>query len=250
MIDLSGKRALVIGGTSGIGKGIAQAFARAGAQVAASSRDLNRVTATAAELSALGAKALAIACDARDLDSVRRLMSEIERAWGQLDIVVNAQGTTRKTPSEQVDDEEFAGIVDLNLHSVFRICREAYPLIKREGGSIINLASLGAWIGLPDAAAYSASKGGVVQMTKVLAVDWARENIRCNAIAPGWIVTPLSAPILDQEQYRVPILRRIPLQRFGTVDEVAGAALFLASDLARYVTGTVLTVDGGVLAGV
>jgi NAD(P)-dependent dehydrogenase (short-subunit alcohol dehydrogenase family) len=250
MIDLSGKRALVMGGTSGIGKGIALAFARAGAQVAAASRDLDRVTATAAELRALGAEPLTITCDARDLESVRRLMSEVERMWRRLDIVVNAQGTTRKTPSERVPDEEFAGIVDLNLHSVFRVCREAYPLLKRAGGSIINLASLGASIGLPDAAAYSASKGGVVQMTKVLAVDWAQENIRCNAIAPGWIMTPLSAPILEQEQYRTPILRRIPLQRFGIVDDVAGAALFLASDLARYVTGTVLTVDGGVLASV
>jgi len=249
-IDLSGKNALVIGGTSGIGKGIVLALAQAGANVVATSRSSQPVTDTAAALRTLSVDTLEILCDADNLASVRALFEAIRAEWGKLDILVNSQGITKKKPSQDMEDELFARILETNLHSVFRVCREAYPLLKASGGSIINIASLAAFIGLTESPAYSASKGGVVQLTKVLAVDWAKDGIRCNAIAPGWILTPLSEPILQIDKYREPIMRRIPMQRFGTVDDVSGAALYLASDLARYVTGSVLTVDGGALAGI
>ncbi|MBC7813134.1 MAG: SDR family oxidoreductase [Burkholderiales bacterium] len=249
-IDLSGKNALVIGGTSGIGKGIALALAQAGANVVATSRSPQPVAETAVALRTLGVNTLEITCDADNLASVRALFEAIHAEWGKLDILVNSQGITKKKPPQDYEDELFARILETNLHSVFRVCREAYPLLKASGGSIINIASLASFIGLTESPAYSASKGGVVQLTKVLAVDWAKDGIRCNAIAPGWILTPLSEPILQIDKYREPIMRRIPMQRFGTVDDVSGAALYLASDLARYVTGSVLTVDGGALAGI
>lgn len=249
-INLSGKSALVIGGTSGIGKGIALALAQAGANVIATGRRPQPVTETAAEIRALGVETLEIPCDADDLASVQALFKTISVEWGKLDIVVNSQGITKKKPAQDMEDEIFSRILETNLHSVFRVCREAYPLLKASGGCIINIASLAAFIGLPESPAYSASKGGVVQLTKVLAVDWAKDGIRCNAIAPGWILTPLSEPILALDKFREPIMRKIPMQRFGTVDDVSGAALYLASDLARYVTGSVLTVDGGALAGI
>lgn len=249
-IDLNSKNALVIGGTSGIGKGISLALARAGANVVATGRRPPQVTETAAEIRALGVDTLELPCDSNDLASVHSLFETIRAEWGKLDILVNSQGTTQKKPAQDMEDELFSRILETNLHSVFRICREAYPLLKASGGSIINIASLASFIGLTDSPAYSASKGGVVQLTKVLAVDWAKDGIRCNAIAPGWILTPLSEPILAIDKYREPIMRKIPMQRFGTVDDVSGAALYLASDLARYVTGSVLTVDGGALAGI
>lgn len=249
-IDLSGKNALIVGGTSGIGKGIALALAQAGANVVATGRGPQPVSETAAALRTFGVDTLEIPCDADDLASVQALFETIRAEWGKLDILVNSQGTTQKKPSQDMEDELFSRILETNLHSVFRVCRESYPLLKASGGSIINIASLASFIGLTESPAYSASKGGVVQLTKVLAVDWAKDGIRCNAIAPGWIVTPLSEPILAIDKYREPIMRKIPMGRLGTVDDVSGAALYLASDLARYVTGSVLTVDGGALAGI
>lgn len=250
MIDLNGKYALVIGGTRGIGEGIALAFARAGAAVIATSRDPEKVAKVASAIQAAGSPTQEIVCDATDLASLRQLFTVLQQDWGRLDILVNAQGTTKKQPTQEVDDELFDSILEVNLRSVFRACRQAYPLLKTARGCIINLASMASFVGLIHAAPYSASKGGVAQLTKVLALDWAADGIRCNAIAPGWIITPLSEPILRNKTYGDPIMRRIPMQRFGTVEDVAGAALYLASDLARYVTGSILVVDGGALAGI
>jgi NAD(P)-dependent dehydrogenase (short-subunit alcohol dehydrogenase family) len=250
MIDLSGKNALVIGGTSGIGEGIALAFAQAGANVIASSRDPEKVSRTAAAIRELGRETLEISGDVTETDTLPNWFEAIQKAWGRLDILVNSQGTQQKRPSQNVDDELFDRILDANLRSVFRACREAYPLLKDSGGCLINIASMASFIGLVHAAPYTASKGAVAQLTKALAVDWADNGIRCNAIAPGWIVTPLSEPILQNPQYGEPILRKIPMKRFGAVEDVAGAALYLASDLARYVTGSILVVDGGALAGI
>jgi len=250
MIDLSGKNALVVGGTRGIGEGIALAFARAGANVLATSRDPQRVQNVTQALAALGVETIEHPCDVTDASAVEELFERIAHSWGRLDIVVNSQGTTKKQPSQDVDDAFFEHVLDLNLRSVFRVCRRAYPLLCESRGCIINLASMASFIGLIHSAPYSASKGGVAQLTKVLALDWAGDGIRCNAIAPGWIITPLSEPILQMPTYREPILRKIPMQRFGAVEDVAGAALYLASDLAKYVTGSILVVDGGALAGV
>jgi NAD(P)-dependent dehydrogenase (short-subunit alcohol dehydrogenase family) len=250
MIDLTGKNALVIGGTRGIGEGITLAFVHAGANVIATSRDPEKVTRTAAAIRQLGGTTQEIVSDVTDLESLKGLFATVQETWGKLDILVNSQGTQKKIPAHQVEDEVFDRIMDANLRSVFRACREAYPLLKASRGCIINLASMASFMGIIHAAPYTASKGGVAQLTKALAVDWASDGIRCNAIAPGWIVTPLTQPILEQPEYGEPIMRRIPMKRFGVVEDVAGAALYLASDLARYVTGSILVVDGGVLAGI
>lgn len=252
MIDLSGKTALIVGGTTGIGRGIAFALASAGARVACASQVAADVTRMADELRERGAETLpteSLICDATDLAQVRALMATVGTTWGRLDVLVNCQGIHHKRPTVEVEDDLFAQVMRVNLESVFRVCREAHALL-RDGGCIINIASMGSFIGLRDAAAYTASKGAVAQLTKALAVDWAADGIRANAIAPGWILTSLSEKALADPQYRAPIEKRIPMGRIGTVEDVAGVAVFLASDLARYVTGVVIPVDGGALASV
>lgn len=249
MIDLSGKTALIVGGTTGIGRGIAFALVAAGARVACVSHVAADVARMAGELRERGAQPLELVCDATDLEQVRALMTSVEAAWGRLDILVNCQGIHHKRASLEVDDALFDQVIRVNLESVFRVCREAHRLLKG-GGCIINIASMGSFLGLKDAAAYTASKGGVAQLTKALAVDWAADGIRANAIAPGWILTSLSEKALADPQYRAPIEKRIPMGRIGTVEDVAGVAVWLASDLAGYVTGAVIPVDGGALASV
>jgi len=250
VIDFQGKHVLVVGGTSGIGRGIAIHFAQNGAQVAAVSYQPEPVKAVFNEIQALGAGSLEIVCDVTEPDQVQSMFHTITQSWGKLDVVVNSQGTHHKKASAEVDDALFAQVLDVNLNSVFSICREAYPLLKKASGTIINIASMASFLGLRDAAAYTASKGGVAQLTKALAVDWAKDGIRCNAIAPGWIVTPLSQAALENPEYREPIIKRIPLGRLGMIEDVSGIALFLASHLAQYVTGAVIPVDGGAMASV
>lgn len=250
MIDLKGKVALVVGGTSGIGKAAAIDFGKAGSMVVATSSNADRVAETVGELKQIGVQTIEVVCDATEPESVRRTISAIEDQWGRLDILMNCQGIHHKKHSEEVENELFADVITVNLNSVFTVCREAYPLLKASQGCIINLASMASFMGLPHAAAYTASKGGVAQLTKALAIDWAVDSIRCNAIAPGWVVTPLTAPTLAQEQYSKPILARIPMKRLGAPKDVSSVALFLASPLASYITGAVIPVDGGVLAGI
>lgn len=250
MLKLEGKTALIVGGTTGIGRSITFALAEAGVQVVAVSHIEDDVRRMADELTARGFATLAVVCDATNLPSVRSLFATLHVQWGALDILINCQGIHHKRPSAEVEDTQFEQMMTVNVESVFRMCREAHALLKQRGGCIINIASMGSFIGLRDAAAYTASKGAVAQLTKALAVDWAADGIRCNAIAPGWILTGLSEKALADPQYRQPIERRIPMGRIGTVEDVAGVSVFLASDLARYVTGVVIPVDGGALASV
>jgi NAD(P)-dependent dehydrogenase (short-subunit alcohol dehydrogenase family) len=250
MIQLDGRVALVVGGTSGIGLAAALALGRAGASVVATSRSQQHTHSAAELLRAGGTRTLEIATDATDRPSVQATLGAVADAFGRLDIVVAAQGVHHKHASEDVTDEAFAHMLNVNLHSVFTLCREAHPLLKAVRGCIVTVASMGSFIALKDAAAYTASKGAVAQLTKALAVDWAADGIRVNGVAPGWIETPLSAATLAQEKYRGPIERRIPMGRIGQPADVAGAVVFLASDLAAYITGTILVVDGGALASV
>jgi NAD(P)-dependent dehydrogenase (short-subunit alcohol dehydrogenase family) len=244
---LEHQRVLVVGGTSGIGLGIACGFAKVGAKVLAVGR---KTEAADQSLRQINPQSAAYKCDVTDPSAVESLMAHAAETLGGVDTLINSQGIHHKAPSQDVTDQDFDRVLQVNLHSVFRVCRSAYPLLKATQGSIINIASLSSFLGLRHAAAYTASKGAVAQVTKTLAVDWATDGIRCNAIAPGWIVTPLSEPLLADPERRDPILRRTPMGRLGEIDDIVGPVMFLASDLARFITGTVLVVDGGALASV
>ncbi|MFL5332382.1 MAG: SDR family NAD(P)-dependent oxidoreductase [Geminicoccaceae bacterium] len=229
----AGRRILVVGGTSGIGDGIAAAFAALGGEVLVTG-------ATAAEAAASGHPAVAL--DVRDEAAVMSMIA----ALPALDVLVNCAGIINRAAEH--DLAVFTQVIDVNLAGTMRTCTMARPLLAATGGVIINLASVLSFLGGPLVPAYTASKGGVAQLTKALAVAYAPQGIRVNALAPGWIETPLTKAIRDDPIRSAQLLARTPLGRFGQPDDVAGAALFLASPAARFVTGTILTVDGGFLA--
>lgn len=250
-MDFSEQTALVVGGTSGIGLAIVRALVGHGCcRVVATSENASAVHEVYQELQDAGVSSLEYVCDATSLSSVRDLIGRVGQLFGFLDVLVNCQGMHRKMRSENVDDDLFAQIIDLNVLSVFRVIRESYFLLKEAKGSIVNIASMGSFIGLSDAAAYTASKGAISQLTKSLAVDWAKDGIRCNAVAPGWILTPMSEAALSDPKYREPIERRIPMGHVGVPEDIAHAVLFLSSSYARYCTGTILPIDGGALSSV
>ncbi len=231
-----GRRVLVVGGTSGIGEGIARAFAAHGASVSVT----GATAAEVAQASGLDARVL----DVRDAAAVRSLFGDIEAAGG-LDVLVNCAGVIRR--GREHEPEVFADVVDINLNGTQRCCAAARPLLAVRGGCIVNMASMLSFFGGGLVPAYSASKGGVAQLTKSLAITYAAEGIRVNALAPGWIATPLTDALQHDETRSAAILARTPLARWGTPADVAGAALFLASPAAAFVTGVVLPVDGGYL---
>lgn len=231
-----GRRVLVVGGTSGIGEGIARAFAAHGAQVLVT----GATAAEAAQAHGLDARVL----DVRDAAAVRSLFAETEAAGG-LDVLANCAGVIRR--GREHDPEVFADVVDINLNGTQRCCAAARALLAVRGGCIVNTASMLSFFGGGLVPAYSASKGGVAQLTKSLAIAYAAEGIRVNALAPGWIATPLTDALQSDEIRSAAILARTPLGRWGTPADVAGAALFLASPAAAFVTGVVLPVDGGYL---
>ena len=233
------RRILVSGGTSGIGAAIARAFAATGAVVHASG-------ATDAEAQAAGAREdmAGIACvtlDVRDAAAVAGWVG----ALGELDVVVNCAGIIRR--GAELEPEAFEQVVDVNLNGTMRVCAAARAGLKARRGCIVNTASMLSFFGGGLVPGYSASKGGVAQLTKSLAIAYAADGIRVNAVAPGWIATPLTQALQDDAARSAPILARTPLGRWGTPEDIAGPVLFLASPAARFVTGVVLPVDGGYL---
>lgn len=231
------RQVLVTGGTSGIGAGIARAFAAAGDRVLATGASAAEVAAADAADPMVEHRAL----DVRDADAVAALV----QSFATLDVVVNCAGVIRR--GAEHDPAVFAEVLDINLNGTMRVCAAARPLLAMTRGCIVNTASMLSFFGGGLVPGYSASKGGVAQLTKSLAIAYAADGIRVNAVAPGWIATPLTQALQDDPTRSAPILARTPLGRWGTPEDVAGPVLFLASDAARFVTGAVLPVDGGYL---
>ena len=245
--DLSGKTALVTGGNGGIGLGIARGLAGAGANVVVAARNADKTAAAVEEIRGMGVGALGVSMDVLDEGSVSDGVKASAAEFGGVDILVNNAGIGIRKPPQDYTLDEWRQVVGINLDGTFLCAREVYPLMKDAGGGkIINIGSMTSVFGSDWVAAYSASKGGVVQLTKSLAVAWASDNIQVNAILPGWIHTDLTAPIRDQHNERYEYIRsRIPHGRWGEPDEMGGAAAFLASAASDYVTGVSLPVDGG-----
>lgn len=240
---------MVIGGTSGIGRAIALGLAEAGADVVASSRRADMVAATADAIAALGRRTLRITTDVTDSDSLKGLLNACVEEFDGVDALVNCAGTTKKVAALEMDMNDWGRIVDVNLTGTFRACLIfGEHMLGRRRGRIINIASLASFVGLYQAAAYGASKAAVVALTKSLAVEWASSGVCVNAIAPGVFPTDLNRELLDGTERGRELLMRTPMKRFGRVAEIAGAAVFLASEAASFVTGEVIVVDGGFLA--
>ncbi|MFN2570987.1 MAG: SDR family NAD(P)-dependent oxidoreductase [Gemmatimonadales bacterium] len=248
-LDLASRTAVVIGATSGIGKAIALGLADAGADVVPTGRREKLAREVADEVEARGRRSLAIGADVSDSDSLQRLADAALEKFGKVDILVNAAGRTVRRPTLEVPDEEWNEIMDTNLTGILRACRVfGRHMIERRYGRIINIGSLTSVIALHEVAAYGASKAGVAALTKSLAVEWAPFGVCVNAILPGVFRTALNEGLLDGTDRGRELLMRTPMRRFGQPGEVAGAAVFLASESAGFVTGHLLAVDGGFLA--
>jgi NAD(P)-dependent dehydrogenase (short-subunit alcohol dehydrogenase family) len=248
-LDLTKRTAVVIGGTSGIGRAIAHGLAEAGADVICTSRRQEQVEATAAEIEASGRKTLRCVSDVSDLTSLEKLLAECVREFGKVDVLVNSAGRTKREPTLDVNEEDWNAILETNLTGTLRSCQVfGRHMLENGYGRIINIASLSTFVSLFEVAAYAASKAAVASLTKSLAIEWAKHGVNVNAIAPGVFRTALNEKLLDETQRGREFLMRTPMGRFGNVEELAGAAVFLASEAASFVTGEVLVVDGGFLA--
>ena len=247
--SLHGKVAVVIGGTSGIGLALSLGLAEAGADVIASSRGETAVEKTAKQIEALGRKTLRTTADVGQRASLEKVRDAVIATFGKVDVLVNCAGITGKGPTLNFSEESWREILDTNLNGTLRACQVfGEHMLSRKSGRIINIASLSTYLGLFEVAAYGASKAGVGSLTKTLAVEWSRHGVLVNAILPGVFRTPLNASLLDETARGREFLARTPMGRFGEVRELVGAAVFLASEAASFVTGSLLVVDGGILA--
>ena len=248
-LDLTGKSAVVIGGTSGIGHAIALGLAEAGADVAPTSRRADQVEAAAREIEALGRGSLRATSDVTDHASLQQLLGAAVKAFGKVDILVNSAGRTKRAPTLDFSEQDWNGIFETNLTGMVRACQIfGRQMLGRRYGRIINIASIGSFRGMMEVSAYSASKAAVASLTQSLAVEWSEHGVNVNAIAPGVFRTALNEKLLDGTPRGTEWLMRTPMKRFGQLEELAGAAIYLASDAASYTTGSVLIVDGGILA--
>lgn len=249
LLDLTNKTAVVIGGTSGIGLTLTRGLAQAGANVVPTGRREEQVRNAAADVVALGGRSLAQTCDVTQNDSIEQLLQRVSSEFGSVQILVNCAGRTKRMPTLEFPESEWDAIFETNLKGTLRACRVfGRHMIEKRYGRIINIGSLSSFVGLYEVAAYSASKAAVASLTKSLAVEWAMSGVCVNALVPGVLRTDLNAALLDGTERGREFLLRTPMRRFGKLDELAGAAVFLASDAASFVTGHLLVVDGGILA--
>lgn len=248
-LDLTGRTAVVIGATSGIGRVLARGLAQAGADVIPTARRAELITETAAEIERAGRRTLRVACDVTDRASLESLLGQVVADFGKVDIMINCAGRTKRVPTLDLADEDWHGILETNLTGTLKAAQVfGRHMIDRGYGRIVNIASLSSFVALYEVAAYAASKAAVASLTKSLAIEWSRFGVCVNAIAPGVFRTDLNAALLDGTGRGQEFLLRTPMKRFGKLDELVGAAVFLSSEAASYVTGEVLVVDGGFLA--
>ncbi|AFL90435.1 dehydrogenase of unknown specificity, short-chain alcohol dehydrogenase like protein [Terriglobus roseus DSM 18391] len=247
-MELAGRTAVVIGGTSGIGKALALGLARAGADVIATSRSEDAVKETAAEIRALGRETLELPSDVLQRDSLQLLLNTTLRRFNRVDILVNAAGITRREPTLELSEETWNAILEVNLHGTLRACQVfGTQMIAQNYGRIINIASLSSFVAFQEVTAYCASKAAVASLTRSLAVEWSKHGVLVNAIAPGIFPTALNSRILDSPRGQE-LQMRTPLARFGATDELVSTAIYLASENTSFTSGQVIAVDGGFLA--
>ncbi len=246
-VDLSGQVALVTGASGGIGRAIAERLGQAGAQVACVARSVDKLKQTVATIVEAGGTAEVLPCDVTDSAQVGKLVAAVVEKWGKLDILVNNAGITRDTLIPRMSDEDWDDVMNTNLRSVFLLTRAvSRPMMQKRYGRIINISSVSGLIGNPGQSNYSASKAGVIGITRSVAKELAGRKVTVNAVCPGFIATEMTDALGDVVLDEVK--KRIPVKRLGQADEIASAVLFLASGAAAYITGQTLTVDGGLTA--
>jgi NAD(P)-dependent dehydrogenase (short-subunit alcohol dehydrogenase family) len=248
-LDLSGRTAVVIGGTTGIGHALALGLAEAGADVVPTSRRSDLVEHAASEIEALGRRSLRCTSDVQDRRSLELLLAKTLETFGKVHILVNCAGRTKRAPTLDFQEEDWDAILETNLTGTLRAAQVFGRHMLEDGyGRIVHIASIASFVGLYEVAAYAASKAAVASLTKSLALEWGPRGVCVNAIAPGVFPTDLNRGLLEGTERGREFLTRIPMKRFGNVEELCGAAIFLASDAASYVNGEVIVVDGGFLA--
>ncbi|XXY51664.1 SDR family oxidoreductase [Sorangium sp. So ce269] len=249
LFDIAGRTAVVVGGTSGIGRALALGLAEAGVHTVATGTRAERARAVTKEIRARGVRSHEATCDVGDRASLDALRDSVVKALGGVDILVNCAGRTARKPTAEVGDAEWSSLLDTNVTGMLRACQSFYGPLRESGrGRIVNIASLSSFVAFHEVAAYSASKAAVMSLTRSLGAEWAKDGIRTNAIVPGVFVTDLNRALLEGTPRGQELLARTPLGRFGEAIELIGAALFLCSDAVSFITGTSITVDGGFLA--